>query len=109
MPPVEVVPDGHFVKSVRCGIASTSRRPRRLSWDHVDGVAAALSREDAIFMNAVPLTRRDGDTRDSNEQETPGIVRWPRVHQQSEPQHLKTPSYVRLHLVEIVENEYRSV
>ena len=37
-----------------------SRGPRRLSWDHDDGFMKALSREDAIFMKAVPLTRRDG-------------------------------------------------
>ena len=29
-------------------------------WHRVDGVAAALSREDAIAATAVPLTRRDG-------------------------------------------------
>jgi hypothetical protein len=29
-------------------------------WHRVDGVAAALSREDAIDATAVPLTRRDG-------------------------------------------------
>ena len=33
---------------------------RRLSWDHEGGVAAALSREDAIDATAVSLTRRDG-------------------------------------------------
>ena len=36
------------------------REARRLSWDHDDGVAAALSREDAIDATAVSLTRRDG-------------------------------------------------
>ena len=34
--------------------------PRRLSCDHDDGVAAALSREDAIDATAVSPTRRDG-------------------------------------------------
>ena len=33
---------------------------RRLSWDHEGGVAAALSRDDAIDATAVSLTRRDG-------------------------------------------------
>ena len=48
-------------EAVRCGIASTaSRGPRRLSWDHNNGVEAPRSRDDAIFMNAVSPTRRDG-------------------------------------------------
>ena len=48
----------------------TVANPRRLSrdrgggvaasWHRVDAVAAALSREDAIFMNALSPTRRDG-------------------------------------------------
>ena len=40
--------------------SAASRGPRRLSWDHDDGFMKAPSREDAIFMNVVSLTRRDG-------------------------------------------------
>ena len=55
-------------------------------WHRVDGVAAALSREDAIAATAVPLTRRDGpdavrEQLNIEKGTTPGIVRWtPRAH-----------------------------
>ena len=44
------------------------RETRRLSCGRDDGVAAALSREDAIDVIAVSLTRRDGPERSETAQ-----------------------------------------
>jgi len=49
-------------------------------WHRVDGVAAALSRDDAIFMKAVSLTRRDGPDAVRNSSQHDGT---PRAHRES--------------------------
>ena len=66
---------------------SRRRRPE----DHVDSRGTTLSREDAIFMKAVPLmTHRGPKQLKITKQTTHVIVRWPRVTWKA-PQHPETP------------------